>query len=78
MKRLRERMMAFSVEATYENGVLKPAQPLPLREHERVQVIVKPGVSRVRQTAGLIGWTGSQEDADYIALGPDLDPQEDA
>jgi predicted DNA-binding antitoxin AbrB/MazE fold protein len=70
--------MVFSVEATYENGVLKPAQPLPFREHERVQVIVKPAISRVRQTAGLIGWTGSQQDADYVAMSPDLDPQEDA
>jgi len=70
--------MAITVEAVYENGVLKPAQPLPLREHEKVQVTVKPAVSRVRQTAGLIGWTGSQEDADFVALSPELDPQEHA
>ena len=70
--------MAITVEAVYENGVLKPAQPLPLREHERVQVTVKAAVSRVRQTAGLIGWTGSQEDADFVALSPELDPQEQA
>ena len=69
--------MVLTVEATYENGALKPAQPLPLREHEKVQVIVKPAMSRVRQTAGLIGWTGSQEDADVIATSPELDPQED-
>jgi predicted DNA-binding antitoxin AbrB/MazE fold protein len=67
--------MVLTVEATYENGVLKPAQPLPLREHEKVQVIVKSAMSRVRQTAGLIGWTGTQQDADYVALSPDLDPQ---
>lgn len=73
-----ERIMAFSVEAIYENGVLKPVQPLPLREHEKVQLTVRPAMSRVRQTAGLIGWTGSQEDADYIALSPELDPQENA
>ena len=34
-------------------------------------------MSRVRQTAGLIGWTGSQQDADLVALSPELDPQED-
>ena len=28
--------MAIVVEATYENGVLRPAQPLPLAEHEKV------------------------------------------
>jgi predicted DNA-binding antitoxin AbrB/MazE fold protein len=68
--------MTVTIEATYENGVLKPAQPLPLKEHQKVQVTVKSSTSRVRQTAGLIGWTGSQEDADFVALSLDLDPQE--
>jgi predicted DNA-binding antitoxin AbrB/MazE fold protein len=70
--------MVINVEAVYENGVLKPAQPLPLAEHEKVQVTVKAATSRVRQTAGLIGWTGGQEDADFVALNPELDPQEDS
>jgi predicted DNA-binding antitoxin AbrB/MazE fold protein len=70
--------MAITIEATYENGVLKPSQPLPLQEHEKVQVTVTRAVSRVRQTAGLIGWTGTQEDADFVALSPELDPQEHA
>ena len=33
--------MAITVEAVYENGVLKPAQSLPLKEHEIVQVTVE-------------------------------------
>jgi predicted DNA-binding antitoxin AbrB/MazE fold protein len=70
--------MTLTVQATYEKGVLKPHQPLPLPEHATVQVTVQTAVSRVRQTAGLIGWTGSQEDADFVALSPDLDPQESA
>ena len=70
--------MAIVVEAVYEDGVLKPAEPLPFKEHEKVQVTVKAAASRVRQTAGLIGWTGNQEDADFVALSPELDPQEDA
>ena len=70
--------MPFTVEAIYEDGVLKPAQPLPLKEHEKVRVTVQAAVGRVRQTAGLIGWTGSQEDADFVALSPELDPQERA
>jgi len=28
--------MAITVEAIYENGVLKPSQPLPLRELQKV------------------------------------------
>jgi predicted DNA-binding antitoxin AbrB/MazE fold protein len=70
--------MTLTVEAIYENGVLKPAQSLPLKEHEKVRIVVKPAVSHVRRSAGLIGWTGSQEDADFVALSPELDPQEDA
>jgi predicted DNA-binding antitoxin AbrB/MazE fold protein len=70
--------MTITIEAVYEDGVLKPARPLPLKEHEKVQVTVKAAASHVRQTAGLIGWTGSQEDADFVALSPELDPQEDA
>jgi predicted DNA-binding antitoxin AbrB/MazE fold protein len=68
--------MSITVEAVYENGVLKPAEPLPFQEQEKVQITIKPATSRVRQTAGLMGWTGSQDDADFVALSPELDPQE--
>ena len=34
--------MTLTIEAIYENGVLKPAQPLPLKEHERVTLTVQP------------------------------------
>jgi predicted DNA-binding antitoxin AbrB/MazE fold protein len=65
--------MPLTVEATYENGVLKPAQPLPLKEHEKVQVTIHPPISRARQTAGLMGWTGSAELAERFAMDPELD-----
>jgi predicted DNA-binding antitoxin AbrB/MazE fold protein len=51
-------VMAFTVEAVYENGVLKPAEPLPLKEHEKVRVTVQPALSRSRQTAGLLPLDG--------------------
>jgi hypothetical protein len=34
--------MSITVDATYEDGVLKPAQPLPLGEHEKVRVTLEP------------------------------------
>jgi predicted DNA-binding antitoxin AbrB/MazE fold protein len=34
--------MPITVEAVYEDGVLKPVQPLPLQEHEKVSVTVEP------------------------------------
>ncbi|MHB1424001.1 MAG: antitoxin family protein [Gemmataceae bacterium] len=65
--------MSLTVEAIYENGVLKLAEPLPLKEHEKVRVTVSCGTSRARRSAGLMGWTGSDELADRFALDPELD-----
>jgi predicted DNA-binding antitoxin AbrB/MazE fold protein len=70
--------MGITVEAVYENGVRKPSKPLPFKEQEKVQITVRAATSRVRQSAGLIGWTGNQEDADFVALSPELDAQESA
>jgi predicted DNA-binding antitoxin AbrB/MazE fold protein len=70
-------LMPITVEATYENGVLKPARALPLREKERVQVTIHSPSTWVERTAGLMGFTGTAEEADYFALAPELDPQED-
>jgi predicted DNA-binding antitoxin AbrB/MazE fold protein len=33
--------MAITVEAVYEDGVLKPAQALPFKEHETVRITVE-------------------------------------
>ena len=68
--------MAIVVEATYENGVLKPERPLPLGEHEKVQITVHTAVSRVRATAGLLGWKGDAETVERIALDPEFGSEE--
>ena|SRR5947208_1956400 len=36
--------MTITIDATYEDGVLKPARPLPLSEHAQVRVTVEPQV----------------------------------
>jgi predicted DNA-binding antitoxin AbrB/MazE fold protein len=66
-------IMSFTVEAVYENGVLKPIQSLPLRENQRVRVTIQPQTSWVQETAGLMGWKGSIEEADRFAMDPELD-----
>ncbi len=53
--------MPIVVQATYENGVLKLAEPLPLGEHEKVRVTVEPEVSWAERTAGMLQWTGDPE-----------------
>jgi predicted DNA-binding antitoxin AbrB/MazE fold protein len=59
--------MTLTVEAVYENGVLKPAQPLPLKENERVRISIHTPVdvpnalAAVQRSYGLIHWTGDVE-----------------
>jgi predicted DNA-binding antitoxin AbrB/MazE fold protein len=53
--------MPITIEAIYENGVLKPSQPLPLEEHETVQITIEPRISWAERTAGMLQWTGDPE-----------------
>ena len=69
-------MAALVIEAVYENGVLKPCQPLPLKQHEKVRIEIQTPESWAERTAGILGFKGSAELADYFALHPDLDPME--
>jgi predicted DNA-binding antitoxin AbrB/MazE fold protein len=57
----------MEVIATYENGVLKLDNPLPLEEHQRVKVIVHEEISRAERSYGLLGWTGDPEVVRRIA-----------
>jgi predicted DNA-binding antitoxin AbrB/MazE fold protein len=74
--------MSLTVEAVYENGVLKPAQPLPLREHEKVEILIRTpstiqaAVEAVRRSYGLIGWTGDAETVRRVALDPEFGIEE--
>lgn len=52
--------MILTVEAIYENGMLKPKEPLPFREQQKVRLQVdtmEDAVQQVRATAGLIPCT---------------------
>jgi predicted DNA-binding antitoxin AbrB/MazE fold protein len=58
--------MTITVEAVYENGMLKLERPLPLADKEKVRVTVQQGPSLAEQTAGMIGWTGNIETFERI------------
>jgi len=64
--------MTLTVEATYENGILKPREPLPLREHETVRITIEPQVSWAERTAGMLHWTGDPEVLRRIATDPEF------
>lgn len=68
--------MAITIEAVYENGVLKPTQPLSLQEHEKVRITVEQGDSRLLRAYGIIGWTGDAETLERIALDAEFLPEE--
>jgi predicted DNA-binding antitoxin AbrB/MazE fold protein len=72
--------MPLTVEAIYENGVLKPLQPLPLEEHEKVRIRIETVTTWAERTAGMMGWKGSAEQAEYFANSAELDfpiPEDD-
>jgi predicted DNA-binding antitoxin AbrB/MazE fold protein len=58
--------MPITIEAVYENGVLKPVQPLPLKEHEWVRVTVEMPPLDILQAQGIIGWKGDHETLERI------------
>jgi predicted DNA-binding antitoxin AbrB/MazE fold protein len=64
--------MAITVDAIYENGVLRLAEPLPLKEHEKVRVTVQSEVSITQQTAGMLKWTGDAETLERLACDPEF------
>jgi predicted DNA-binding antitoxin AbrB/MazE fold protein len=54
--------MAITVEAVYENGVLKPSEPLPFKEGQKVLVAVTNLDSSLLKAYGIIGWKGTSEE----------------
>jgi predicted DNA-binding antitoxin AbrB/MazE fold protein len=56
--------MPMTIQAVFENGVLRPLAPLNLRDHEKVTVVLNPAEET------LASW----EDTDcYAACAPDAD-----
>jgi len=66
--------MTITVQAVYENGVLRPAQPLPLAEQEKVEVVVRipaevpATLDAVRRSYGILGWKGTHEQLEQILV----------
>ena len=67
--------MALTIEATYENGVLRPVKPLPLiSDGTRVWVTLHIAVEedRVRATYGLLGYQGDAETVRRVLFDPEF------
>jgi predicted DNA-binding antitoxin AbrB/MazE fold protein len=65
--------MSLEFAATYENGVLKPDQPLPLKDHERIVVTIRPVVPRVVESYGMIPSPADLDALEFLARSPEND-----
>lgn len=65
--------MAISVEAVYENGVLRLSAPLPWKEGERVRVEVSSLDSSLLKGHGILGWSGTAAELDQLLTETELD-----
>lgn len=63
--------MSLQVEATYENGVLKLSQELPLQEGQQVTVTIHVKGGAAQRLYGIVPWNGTQEEVDRWLNDPD-------
>ena len=63
--------MALEVEATYENGILKPSQALPLAEGQRVNLTIQSVGSAAQRFCGSLRWTRDPEELRRYLNDPD-------
>jgi predicted DNA-binding antitoxin AbrB/MazE fold protein len=66
-----EKGMTRTIEAIFEDGVLKPLGPLKLKEHGKVRITLEEGESVARATSGML--SGLDDSIiEEIALSPEF------
>jgi predicted DNA-binding antitoxin AbrB/MazE fold protein len=65
--------MPLTIDAVFENGALRPLEPVTLAENERVRITIEPVDDWVRRSQGIIGWTGDAQTVEYFAMDKDLE-----
>jgi len=63
--------MAITVEAVYENGILKLSEPIPWKDGDRVSVTICSVDSPLLKGTGMLKWTGDLETLERIAIDPE-------
>jgi predicted DNA-binding antitoxin AbrB/MazE fold protein len=66
-------MKGLEIEAIYEHGILKLPRELPLKDGQKIAIIIKPPGGIVEQAYGRLRSPLSIEDLDRAALDPDID-----
>lgn len=67
--------MSIVVEATFENGVLRPLRPLPFVENQHVRLTIDAISTLAQQSAGLVPWHGDTQTLERLAMDPELAPE---
>jgi predicted DNA-binding antitoxin AbrB/MazE fold protein len=67
--------MSKTIEAIYENGVLKPLNTIDLKEHEKVKIVIVKVESTAKATSGIIKGLDDKT-IDEIAISPEFLPEE--
>jgi predicted DNA-binding antitoxin AbrB/MazE fold protein len=63
--------MSLEIEATYQNGVFRPAQEVPLQEGQKVTLTIQPVGSAAKRFCGSLRWTGDPEELHAYLNDPD-------
>ena len=63
--------MPLEVQATYENGVFKPLQNLPLEEGQKFNLTIQAVGSAARRFCGSLRWTRNPEELQRYLNDPD-------
>ena len=68
--------MAITVDAIYENGVLKPSEPLPWKDGDKVRIAVSSVDSPILKAYGIMGWKGTAAELDRLLAEIESDEDE--
>ncbi|MBI3755430.1 MAG: antitoxin family protein [Deltaproteobacteria bacterium] len=56
------------IHAIYENGILRPLEPLNIKEHEEVEIVIKEKISVAKMSQGIV--QGDKDVIEEVALNP--------
>ena len=65
--------MPISIEAVFQNGVLRPLEPLPLADNARVRITVDSDKTWADATAGMVPRPSDVSVLEEIAMGADFE-----
>jgi predicted DNA-binding antitoxin AbrB/MazE fold protein len=66
-------MKGLEIEAVYEHGILRLPHELPLKEGQKITILIQPPGGIVERAYGRLQSLLSIEDLDRAALDPELD-----